>query len=140
MAIVRAALDRHEAEQLRRMGNRQVLDLTTAHNDVLTLAFDDDTKLPAWVSWVEANGNLGDVTVRTTYVGYQVASGLLLPSGYNTTIDFRNVVQSKLYVDKYVVDDPTDDLAAPESVRAAAPQVPTPPAVEVVPWPKAFGT
>ena len=134
VAIVRAALDpATKLSNLRRMGSRQVLDLTTAHNDVLTLAFDDDTKLPAWVSWVEANGNLGDVTVRTTYVGYQVASGLLLPSGYSTTIDFRNVVQSKLYVDKYVVDGPTDDLAAPESVRAAAPQVPTPPAVEVVP-------
>ena len=40
-----------------------------------------------------------------------------LPTGFATTIDFRDVVQSKLYVDRNVVDAPIEDLSAPESVR-----------------------
>ena len=47
-------------------------------------------------------------------------------SGFATTIDFRNVVQSKLYVDRNIVDGPIDDLSAPASVRSAAPQGPPP--------------
>jgi glyoxylase-like metal-dependent hydrolase (beta-lactamase superfamily II) len=44
--------------------------------------------------------------------------------GFATTIDFRNVVQSKLYVDRNIVDGPIDDLAAPAAVRA--PRTPAP--------------
>ena len=46
---------------------------------------------------------------------------LQLPTGFATTIDFRNVVQSKLYVDRNIVDGPIDDLSAPASVRAPRP-------------------
>ena len=42
----------------------------------------------------------------------------MLPSGYNTTMDFRNVVWNKFYVDKYVVDGPAGNPAAPEAVRS----------------------
>ena len=49
--------------------------------------------------------------------------GIQLPTGFATMIDFRNVVQSKLYVDRNIVDAPIDDLSAPASVRSAsAPQ------------------
>ncbi len=56
----------------------------------------------------------------------------MLPSGYNTTIDFRNVVWNKLYVDKYVVDGPVGNLAAPEAVRSAVAPTPPRPNVEAV--------
>ena len=48
--------------------------------------------------------------------------GIQLPTGFATTIDFRNVVQSKLYVDRNIVDAPIDDLSAPASVRSARPR------------------
>jgi glyoxylase-like metal-dependent hydrolase (beta-lactamase superfamily II) len=80
------------------------------------------TNLPAWVSYVGPNANLGDVTYRTAFAGYVPEKGLQLPTGYATTIDFRNVVQSKLYVDRNIVDAPIDDLSAPASVRSAPPQ------------------
>ena len=44
--------------------------------------------------------------------------GIQLPTGIATTIDFRNVVQSKLYVDRNIVDAPIDDLSAPASLRS----------------------
>jgi len=56
----------------------------------------------------------------------------MLPSGCNTTIDFRNVVWNKLYVDKYVVDGPVGNLAAPEAVRSAVAPTPPRPNVEAV--------
>jgi glyoxylase-like metal-dependent hydrolase (beta-lactamase superfamily II) len=70
------------------------------------------------------------VTFQTSFTGYLAVKGVLLPIGYNTVIDFRNVVQNKLYVDKYAVDEPIDDLSAPADVRSASPPRPQPPVVE----------
>ena len=88
--------------------------------DTLTLAVNATSNLPAWVSYVGPNANLGDVTYRTAFTGYVPEKGIQLPTGFATTIDFRNVVQSKLYVDRNIVDAPIDDLSAPASVRSAA--------------------
>jgi hypothetical protein len=97
----------------------QLVDVVTATEDKLTLAIDNASHLPAWLSWMERNENLGDVTLRTAYTGYLPFKGVRLPMGYNTTMDFRNVTASKIYVDKYAVDDVIDDLAAPPDVRSA---------------------
>jgi hypothetical protein len=105
----------------------------TARRDALTLAVDAGTHLPAWVSWVGPDPNLGDVTFRTSFVGYQSERGVLLPSGFNTTMDFRAVVQQKLYVDKSTVDGPIDDMAAPPEVRSAPVPAPQPPVITVTP-------
>ena len=67
--------------------------------------------------WVAHDENLGDVTFRTSFTGYLPVKGVMLPMGYNTVIDFRGVVQNKLYVDRNAVDEPIDDLAAPADVR-----------------------
>jgi hypothetical protein len=134
IGIVRAALDpATKLSNLRTIGAVQAVDLVTAAGDALTLAIDRATNLPAWVSWVQPSPNLGDLTLRTSFVGYQVESGLLVPAGYNTVSDFRNVVQQKLYVDRTWIDAPAGALAAPEAVRAAP--LPAAPAinVEVVP-------
>ena len=50
--------------------------------------------------------------------------GVLLPTGYATIIDFRNVVQNRLYVDKNTVDESINDLAAPADVRSSPPPAP----------------
>jgi len=138
VSIVRAALETGaKVSNLRKETNRQVVDLTTAKGDKVTLAIDNETHLPAWVSWVGPDNNLGDIPYRTHFIGYQVEKGLMLPTGYNTTIDFRNIVWNKLYVDKNVVDGPITVMPAPESVRSAP--APTPPRLEVEAVPVAKG-
>jgi glyoxylase-like metal-dependent hydrolase (beta-lactamase superfamily II) len=125
ITIVRAALEPDSRlSNLRTQGNLQLVDITVRQGDTLTLAVHATTNLPAWVSYVGPNINLGDVTYRTAFTGYVPVSGVQLPTGIATTIDFRNVVQSKLYIDRNIVDEPIDDLSAPASVRSATPQGP----------------
>jgi hypothetical protein len=134
VSIVRVALDPStKLSHLRKDGNRQVMDLVTRQGDKLTLAVDSTTHFPAWVSWVGPDNNLGDVTYRTHFVGYQDIHGVMVPFGYNTVMDFRNVVWNKLYVDKYVIDGPAVDLAAPAAVRSAPAPTPRQLTVEAVP-------
>jgi glyoxylase-like metal-dependent hydrolase (beta-lactamase superfamily II) len=122
ITIVRAGLDAtSKLSNLRTQGNLQLVDITVRQGDTLTLAVNATTNLPAWVSYVGPNANLGDLTYRTAFVGYVPEKGVQLPTGLATTIDFRNIVQSKLYVDRNIVDAPIDDLSAPASVRATAP-------------------
>jgi glyoxylase-like metal-dependent hydrolase (beta-lactamase superfamily II) len=122
VTIVRAALDpTSKLSNLRKQGNLQLIDITVRQGDTLTLALNATSNLPAWVSYVGPNANLGDVTYRTVFAGYVSEKGIQLPTGFATTIDFRNVVQSKLYVDRNIVDAPIEDLSAPASVRAAEP-------------------
>jgi hypothetical protein len=73
------------------------------------------------VSYVAPNVNLGDVTYRTAFIGYVPEERIQLPTGMNTTINWRNVVQSKLYVDRNIVDATVDDMTAPASTRTAQP-------------------
>ena len=123
LTIVRAALDaRSRLSNLRKQGDLQLVDVTVRQGDTLTLAVDGTSNLPASVSYVGPNANLGDVTYRTAFAGYVPEKGIHLPTGLTTTIDFRTVVQSKLYIDRNIVDAPIDDLSAPASVRSAPPQ------------------
>jgi hypothetical protein len=136
LSIVRAALEPATRLGKPKLQNgRWVVDLTTREGDALVLAVDATTHLPASLSWVAPHLNFGDVTYTTYFTGYQPVdgNGLNLPSGYNTVSDFRHVVQQKLYVDKYEVNVPVPDLAAPEDIRTAAVPVPTRPAVEAIP-------
>ena len=122
VTIVRAALDpTTKLSNLRKQGNLQLVDVTVRQGDTLTMAVDGTSNLPVWVAYVGPNTNLGDVTYRTAFTGYVPAKGIQLPTGIATTIDFRNVVQSKLYVDRNIVDAPIDDLSAPASLRQAKP-------------------
>jgi glyoxylase-like metal-dependent hydrolase (beta-lactamase superfamily II) len=122
LAIVRAALDpRTKLSNFRKQTDLQLIDVTLQQGDTLTLAVNAASNLPAWVSYVGPNANLGDVTYRTAFAGYVPEKGIQLPTGFATTIDFRNVVQSKLYVDRNIVDGSIDDLSAPASVRTPRP-------------------
>ena len=127
ITIVRAALDPStKLSNLRRQGNLQLLDVTVRQGDILTLAVNATSSLPAWVRYVGPNANLGDVTYRTAFTGYVPEKGIQLPMGIATTIDWRNVVQSKLYIDRNIVDGPIEDLSAPASVRQPSPVTPPP--------------
>lgn len=125
ITIVRAALDPvTKLSNLRRQGNLQLVDVTVRQGDVLTLAVNTTSGLPAWVRYVGPNANLGDVTYRAAFTGYVPEKGIQLPMGIATTIDWRNVVQSKLYIDRNIVDGPIEDLTAPASVRQPSPAPP----------------
>jgi glyoxylase-like metal-dependent hydrolase (beta-lactamase superfamily II) len=108
----------------------ELVDVMSPLGDKLTLAIHASSSLPAWVSWVGPDGNLGDVTYRAAFTGYEPVSGVLMPTGINTTIDFRSIVQSKLYVDRQAIDAPIDDLSAPAAVRSAPAPVPPAPTIE----------
>jgi glyoxylase-like metal-dependent hydrolase (beta-lactamase superfamily II) len=134
VVLVRAALDPPVAvSNVRGQGALQLADITLRTGEALTLAIDSASGLPAWVRWMAHDENLGDVTFRTSFTGYLPVKGVMLPMGFNTVIDFRNVVQNKLYVDKYAVDESIDDLSAPANVRSAT-ALPAPaPAAEATP-------
>jgi glyoxylase-like metal-dependent hydrolase (beta-lactamase superfamily II) len=129
VALVRTALAASTRVGARRTsGNLQLVEVTIPAGDTLTLAVDSVTSFPAWISWVGSDTNLGDVVYRAHFTGYQPVSGVMMPTGFNTTIDFRNVVLQKLYVDRQAVDAATEDLAAPASLRTTAAQGPPAPA------------
>jgi glyoxylase-like metal-dependent hydrolase (beta-lactamase superfamily II) len=123
ITIVRAALDpTTRLSNLRKQGNLQLVDVTVRQGDTLTLAVNATSNLPEWVSYVGPHVNLGDVRYQTHFVGYVPEKGIQLPTAFATTIDWRNVVHSKIDVDRNIVDDPIDDLSAPASVRSTPPQ------------------
>jgi glyoxylase-like metal-dependent hydrolase (beta-lactamase superfamily II) len=121
VVIVRVALDpKSTISNVRKSGGLELVDVTTPLGDALTLAIHPSSSLPAAVS-------LGDLTYRAAFTGYQPVGGVQMPTGINTTIDFRSVVQQKLYVDRQAVDAQVGDLAAPAAVRnAPAPVAPAP--------------
>ncbi|HEY9467628.1 MAG TPA: MBL fold metallo-hydrolase, partial [Vicinamibacterales bacterium] len=128
VVIVRVALDPTSTiSNVRKSGGLELVDVTTPLGDALTLAIHPSSSLPAAVSWVGPDTNLGDLTYRAAFTGYQPVGGVQMPTGINTTIDFRSVVQQKLYVDRQAVDAQVGDLAAPAAVRnAPAPVAPAP--------------
>ena len=131
IVAVRAALDPgNRVSSTRTAGRLQLVEVTLPQKDTFTLAVDGESGLPAWVSWVGADTNLGDVTYRAHFTAYQPVGGLLMPVGINTTIDFRDTVQWKLHVDRHAVDVSVEGLAAPDAVRAAPAPVPQAPAIE----------
>ena len=70
ITIVRAALDpTTKLSNLRKQGNLQIVDVTVRQGDTLTLAINGMSNLPAWVTYVGPNTNLGDVTYRTAFTG-----------------------------------------------------------------------
>jgi len=133
VVIVRTALDpKARLGNVRTEGPLQLVDVTIPEGDTLTLAINSATSLPASVSWIGPDTNLGDVTYRAAFTGYEPVSGVLMPTGYNTTIDFRNIVLWKLYVDRHAADAP-EVTAAPGVASAAPIPAPQAPVIESTP-------
>ena len=120
VVAVRTALDPGtKVGKTRREGKLTVVDLTLLQGDQWSLAIDDQSKLPAWVRWSNPQSNLGQVTFTTHFSGYASYSGLLMPLGFRTTLDWRNTDYMRMYVDNYLVDTDIANLAAPADVRAS---------------------
>ncbi|HUQ53978.1 MAG TPA: MBL fold metallo-hydrolase [Gammaproteobacteria bacterium] len=121
IVAVRAALDsRSRIDNRRADGPATLVDVATATGERFTLAVATSSGLPLWVRWVGPHENLGDLTYRAEFSGYQPVDGLLVPMSFNTVSDFKDNVQLRLHVDRYVLDGDVGDLAAPPAVRSAA--------------------
>jgi hypothetical protein len=136
ITIVRAALDpATKIANVREEGNDQLVDLTTATGDALTLAVDKTTHLPSRVTSMSDNANMGDVAIVTTFADYEDVNGVKLPRRLTTKMD--KYLQFDLQVSKNSVNGSTADLAAPDAVKSAT--APAPPAVVVTSEPVAKG-
>ncbi len=126
IVAVRAALDGGSRVANRRTeGAATLVDVTTAAGNSFTLAVTAATGLPLWVRWVGPHENLGDITYRTEFSGYEPVNGVWVAMSFNTVSDFRDNVQQRLHVDRYVLDGDVGDLAAPAAVRSAPDAAPT---------------
>jgi hypothetical protein len=116
-------------------GNEQLVDITTAAGDALTLAIDLTTQLPSKVTSMGANPNMGDVAIVTTFADYEDVNGVRLPRRLTTMMD--KYLQFDLQVSKNEINADVADLAIPANVKSAP--APTPPAVAVTVEPVAKG-
>jgi glyoxylase-like metal-dependent hydrolase (beta-lactamase superfamily II) len=133
IVLVRTLMDPGaELSAPRQQAGRTVIDVTLKAGDKFTAAFATN-HLPAWIRWSHPHTDLGEVTYTTTFTGYGAYSGLMLPLGYHTRLDWRNIDFFKLYVDNYDVDTKLADLEAPADVRNAPepPSYPVPPITSV---------
>jgi hypothetical protein len=126
VTILRAALDPGaRLSDFSKSGTQQLIDITTAKGDQLTLALDSTTMLPASVRSETDQPNLGDVVIETSFTDYEDVNGLKLPKHFTTRID--KWVQSDIRVSKNTVNRNAADLAAPAAIGAENPAPANPP-------------
>jgi len=138
VVLVRAAMDSSaKLSAPRKESGSTVVDITLKEGDKLSAGFSANG-LPAWVRWSNPQTDLGQATFTTHFTGYAAMSGLLLPLGYDTRLDWRNIDYFKVYVDNYLIDAPIANLEAPAAVRNA-PEPPSYPVRNVTSIPVAKG-
>src|SRR4051812_2934413 len=127
VALVRAMLDPETILSVpRRLNGASIVGVTLKHGGKLSAAFGADGR-PAWVRWAHPQTNLGQANLTTFFTGWSDTAGVMMPLGYQTRLDWRNIDFFKLYVDAYEVDTSIPNLAAPAAVRNA----PEPPSYAV---------
>ncbi len=119
IVIVREALDDKAAKLtgFRSAGGQNIVELETGTGEHITLAFDAMTKLPARMTTMTDNANLGDVAIDTAFGGYETVGGLKVPTRVTTRID--RFPQFDLKISKTTVDADAGNLAAPDAVKSA---------------------
>jgi hypothetical protein len=118
LTIVRAALSPgSKISNLRQENSVQLVDITT-EGQLFTLAINSMTKLPARVTSMSYNPNLGDVAIETSFSNYENVNGVNLPKRLTTMIE--KYPQFNLSVTKNTLDGDAGNLAAPDSVKSAA--------------------
>jgi hypothetical protein len=136
ITVVRAALDPTATlANPRTESSEQLVDITTAKGDAVTLAIDLSTHLPSRVLSKGANPNMGDVSIVTTFSDYEDVNGVKLPRRLTTMMD--KYLQFDLQVSKNTANVAVADLVVPDSVKSAP--APAPPAVIVTVEPVAKG-
>jgi len=127
LVAVRAALDPAATlANLRTEGTESLLDVTTASGQVFTLGIDATTKMPTRVQTRTYNTNLGDVTIETTFDGFQDVAGYRHPARLTTRTDAFTTAEVRLT--SHAVNAQAADLAAPADAASAPAITGTPPA------------
>jgi glyoxylase-like metal-dependent hydrolase (beta-lactamase superfamily II) len=125
ITILYAAFDQTaKVTNYRERDNLELVDVTTANGDTVTLGIDKTTKLPASVTSRTDQPNLGDVAIETLFSDYEVVGGLKLPRHLVTKID--KWARSDIRVSKNTLNAPAD-LAASGPLRAQLPAPANPP-------------
>jgi glyoxylase-like metal-dependent hydrolase (beta-lactamase superfamily II) len=128
VVLVRAMMDPATKLSKPRVEDKYVVvDITLKQGDKLSAGFFLPNPwcqalcehLPAFVRWSVSNPDLGEAGFTTWYTGYASIEGLMLPLGYDTRLDWRDIDVLRLYVDHYGIDGDIPDLAAPVEVRNA---------------------
>ena len=99
MAVRRAGLDPTTERTLDTEGDLSVVHLVTAQGSKLSIGIDPDDDLPYFVRWAQPQDNMGQLSYTVYFTGYAPFDGILLPMGYNTVIDWRDIDYMKIYVD-----------------------------------------
>jgi glyoxylase-like metal-dependent hydrolase (beta-lactamase superfamily II) len=129
IGIVRAALaEGAQVGGMRTEGSDQVVEVTPAGGDRLTLVLDGETKLPVRVAARAHHAFLGDVIVVTGFAEYRGADGLKLPTAISSRIDDH--VIARMRVSRQTINGGVGRLEAPAVIRSAQP-APPPPLVNV---------
>ncbi len=137
LGALRAALDpTAKVANYRDEGTLQSVDITTAKGDVITLAVDRGTHLPAYIRSTAYNVFLGDMVIQSAFADYAGAGGLMLPTRITTSHDKHIVLE--LNVRTNAVDTDVGDLAAQTEV-ASAEAPPTLPVYDIKPQQVAKG-
>ncbi len=116
-----------KVSNVRTEGGQRIADIAAANGLAFTLAIDGTSHQPLRVSSKASNPNLGDVTIATSFAGYQSVNGLTLPTQLTTKLDDYQTAEMR--VAKQTIDADTGDLSAPAA--AASAPVPTPAAPTV---------
>jgi hypothetical protein len=136
LTVVRAALDPATTiANPRTEGTDQLIDLTTAKGDTVTLAVNVSTHLPARVISMTGHANMGDVAVVTTFADYEDVDGVKLPRRLTTMMD--KYLQFDLQVSSNRLNGDIAELSVPAGVKSAP--TPTPPPIVVTVEPVAKG-
>ena len=116
ITIVREALEpMARVSNVRTEGAEELMDVTTRLGELVTLAIDRTTHLPARVISVTADSSAGDGRRVTTFADYNDVGDLKMPYRLLTTT--ANGVRLDLQVSDYFVERAIAGLAAPESVK-----------------------
>ena len=134
VTAIRAGLDpATKLADLGTEGDLSLVHLETARGYKLSIGIDPDDDLPYFVRWTHPQDNMGQLSYTVYFTGYAPFDGILLPVGYNTVIDWRDIDYMKIYVDNYFVDREIEDLSAPESVVSASEPVLVEPEIKATP-------
>ena len=133
LVLARALLQPNaKVENARTNGSETTADVTTADGVKLTMVT-DATGLPSRIEWKTDHPNLGDVTVATTFAGYQDVGGLKLPTKIATKTD--DFTTADITVTKQSTAAQPPDMSGPPN----SPPAPEPPAPNVTVEPVSKG-
>ncbi|WP_373356607.1 MBL fold metallo-hydrolase [Pseudoroseicyclus sp. CXY001] len=77
--------------------------------------------LPAWVRYTGPSATLGEVAHTVYFTGYLPFDGIMLPTGIQSEMDWRDQVELMFQVDSYRIDVPAEQMPAfPEPAVTAS--------------------